>query len=76
MAMAVPNIRPQVLSPEAAERLDEYLRFRHVVRNVYAFQFDLGRLQSLVDQLTPTFELVRRELLAFAELLEQLAQQE
>jgi len=46
------------------------------VANVYAFQFDPGRLQSLVDQLTPTFDQVRRELLAFAELLEQLAQQE
>ncbi len=38
MAVDVPGLRPAVLSPGTLRALDEYLRFRHVVRNVYAFE--------------------------------------
>lgn len=37
MAEERPQIRPAVISEETRESLDEYLRFRHVVRNIYAF---------------------------------------
>jgi hypothetical protein len=74
MSMAVPQIRPQVLSPETTKVLDEYLRFRHVVRNIYAFEFDPERITRLVQHLRPSFERVRAELLALAEFLEQTAQ--
>ena len=40
MATRLPRIRPAVFSKETIKRLDEYLRFRHVVRHVYAFEFD------------------------------------
>ena len=33
----IKNIRPAVLSQETCQMLDEYRAFRHVVRNVYAF---------------------------------------
>ena len=73
MSVAVPKVRPRVLSAEVAGALDEYLRFRHVVRNVYAFQFDPERLGYLVRQLRPTFKQAEAELLAFADFLEALA---
>lgn len=62
MQIEISGLRPAVLSKESAEKLDEYLRFRHVVRNVYSFQFDKERLESLVKNLMPTFELVQKEL--------------
>ncbi len=34
MQADVENLRPPVLSPEAVNLLDEFLRFRHVVRNI------------------------------------------
>ncbi len=34
MAEERPQIRPAVISEETRELLDEYLRFRHVVRNI------------------------------------------
>lgn len=73
MSLEVPQVRPQVLSVEAAQSLDEYLRFRHVVRNIYAFDFDPDRIEPLVTRLPATFAQVRTELLAFADFLVQLA---
>lgn len=76
MGVAVPRVRPPVLSAERVQRLDEYLRFRHVVRNVYAFAFDVERLERLTQRLRPAFEQVRSGLLAFADLLEHVAREE
>lgn len=64
------NIRPPVLSEEAGQYLDEYLRFRHVVRNIYAFHFDPERVERLVDQMNPVLERVKVELLTFISFLE------
>jgi len=74
MRMALAQVRPQVLSVETSKTLDEYLRFRHVVRNIYAFEFDPDRIERLVQHLRPSFQQVERELLAFAGFLERLAE--
>ncbi len=73
MSVAPPGVRPRVLSVETVRAIDEYMRFRHVVRNVYAFNFDPERIERLVQNLRPIFEQTRLELLAFADFLEQLA---
>ena len=43
---------------------------------VYAFEFDPARIEHLVQRLRPSFEQVKTELLAFADFLEKLAQEE
>jgi hypothetical protein len=73
MNVEVPGVRPKVLSVESVWALDEYLRFRHVVRNVYTFNFDPERIERLVGQIRPCFEQVRSDLLAFASFVERLA---
>jgi hypothetical protein len=75
MGVALPGVRPQVLSAGIVRAIDEYLRFRHVVRNIYTFEFDPERIERLVQNLRPIFEQARLELLAFADFLEQLAQE-
>lgn len=70
MGLDLPKVRPPVLTSEAMQRLDEYLRFRHVVRNVYTFSFDPERIGRLVKELEAVFEQVRQELIAFADFLE------
>jgi hypothetical protein len=72
MTVSLPQIRPQVLTVETANTIDEYLRFRHVVRNIYTFKFDAERIELLVQRLRPSFEQVQIELLAFADFLDQL----
>jgi len=73
MTIALPQIRPRVLSEETAAALDEYRRFRHVVRHVYAFEFDPSRIYALAHKLQPTWERARVDLLAFTHFLEDLS---
>ncbi|MCC7024764.1 MAG: hypothetical protein IT338_18185 [Thermomicrobiales bacterium] len=40
MTLEIPELRPPVLTALAARDVDEFLRFRHVVRHVYAFALD------------------------------------
>ena len=72
MGLDLPQIRPPVLTSNALQLLDEYLRFRHVVRNVYTFSFDPERVGRLVKELTTTFNIIQQELTDFASFLEQV----
>ena len=73
MATQLPRIRPAVFSAGTIKRLDEYLRFRHVVRNVYAFEFDPQRIRPLVEALAGDLARVKSELAVFIDFLEGLA---
>jgi hypothetical protein len=73
MAVERPPRRPAVITEATRDALDNFLRFRHVVRNVYAFEFDGQRLGRLVEDLGEVLAGARTDLLAFAEFLERLA---
>ena len=75
MSIALPQMRPQVISEETISTIDEYLRFRHVVQNVYSFEFEPERIEHLVQRLRPSFEQVQAELLAFADFLDGLVRE-
>lgn len=47
MCLDLPMIRPRVLSEQTCAALEDFLRFRHVVRNVYAFRLDGDRVNQL-----------------------------
>jgi hypothetical protein len=57
---------------EVRYALDEYRGFRHVVRNVYAFNFRPNRLKELVDGLSGCFNSLKQELLVFVQFLESM----
>lgn len=76
MQSDLPDLRPPVLSPEVVNTLDEFLRFRHVLRNVYAFQFDPEQIARLVNQLRSTWLQLQVELTTFASFLEQVGNDE
>jgi len=69
MTKEIPGIRPAVISNSTYQKLDGYRGFRHVVRNIYTFQFDPVKIEKLVDELPDTFDQIKTELLAFANLL-------
>jgi hypothetical protein len=73
MVAEVPSVRPALISEETRRMLDEYRGFRHVVRNVYAFRFDLEKVRKLVQGAPAVLSQVRAELLAFADFLDQQA---
>jgi hypothetical protein len=73
MTVEIPGLRPQVIPAEVVADVDEYLRFRHVVRHIYAFALDPERVERLASRLRPTFREVRAALIALATFLEDLA---
>ena len=72
MTLPLTDVRPAVLTRETAYSLDEYLRFRHIVRSVYALHLDPERVEMLVVRLRPIYGQVQAELEAFVRFLERL----
>ena len=68
MALEILNVRPAVISETTLDMLEEYLRFRHLVRNVYSFNLLPEKVQSLVERLPIALDQVIRDILAFATL--------
>ena len=51
MVMEIPGTRSAVLAIETYEGLDEFRRFRHVVRSNYAHQLAPDKVQALAGKL-------------------------
>lgn len=76
MTLAVPKVRPAVLSQGSGDWLDEYRKFRHRVRNIYATNLVPDRMKSLVEDVPSGWRRVRQELLTFTVFLEKLAEED
>jgi hypothetical protein len=73
MSLTLEGIRPSVIDEALKVKLDEYLRFRHLFRNVYGFQLDKVRLIGLVDGLGQVFEDFQRAIQEFNAFLTAIA---
>jgi hypothetical protein len=71
MTKEIPRVRPAVISEAVGKRLNEFRGFRHVVRNVYTYRFDPAKVEKLVLESPALFTLLKSELSAFADFLEQ-----
>jgi len=69
MSSGIGGFRPPVISNELRNMLDEFRGFRHVVRNVYAFNFRPSRLKELVDNLGVCHKTIHHELADFCKFL-------
>jgi len=69
MSAEIPGERPPIIQRQTRICLDEYRGFRHVVRNVYAFNFRPERLEELIDRLGPCHEAVTQDLEDFIKFL-------
>lgn len=68
------GIRPAIIDPESSSSLDEFRRFRHLVRNVYSINLVPEKLTALMTELPSLWTRLKPELLAFSEFLDELAQ--
>ena len=73
MCLDLPGIRPRVLSEQTCADLDEFLRFRHVVRNIYASRLDGNRVIELAQEARKLNNRIAGELRAFADFLDQVS---
>ena len=71
MGQEIPEVRPAVLSDESVEKLDEFLAFRHSVRNLYTFNLEIERLYELLERLPDAWQNARSDIEEFRSLLQQ-----
>ncbi|MGC8495147.1 MAG: hypothetical protein ACP5SH_25805 [Syntrophobacteraceae bacterium] len=63
------GVRPAVLSDDSVKGLDEFLAFRHRVRNLYTFNLEVERLHELLQRLSPAWCKTRKDIGLFLDLL-------
>ncbi|MSP61830.1 MAG: hypothetical protein EXR72_16150 [Myxococcales bacterium] len=61
----LPTLRPPLLSDRAARQLDEFLRFRHRFRTLYAFDIEAEPLQRLITKLPDAHAALRQDVERF-----------
>ena len=76
MARDLINVRPAVIDRDSTLTLDDFRRFRHLVRNVYTINLVPDKMTKLILDLPNLWSKLCAELLAFAEFLEELAAEE
>lgn len=62
MGLEIPGLRPAVIDEALERSLGDFLRFRHVFRNVYGFTLEEQRMRPLEDRLPLVLGAFRRQL--------------
>lgn len=75
MTLDLPGVRPPVLHAGTAHQLQEFLRFRHLFRNLYGFELEWPRLRALLERLPGTWTAVEADLQRFLAFLEAAAKE-
>jgi hypothetical protein len=65
---------PAVLSQETAIALQEYLGFRHVVRNLYGFELEKPKVDKLVAEYPAVWHQLKTEIGQFTDWLQAFAE--
>ena len=72
--MAMPTeTRPAVLTERTQRNLQEYLRFRHLVRNLYADELRSEPIRHLIEQLQQTWPMLATDIEDFQSWLTTIA---
>lgn len=72
MKLNIPGIRPPVLSRDTFSQLDEYRRFRHLVRHLYGFNLLPEKVESLLKSLPGINESLKKDLNNFCREMKNL----
>ena len=65
MSVAIPQVRDAVISPSNLANLDEFRRFRHVIRSHYAYKLDTDKILDLAIKLPHCYKLLKQDLEQF-----------
>jgi hypothetical protein len=74
MTLDVPGVRPPLLQRSTANLLEEFLGFRHVVRNLYTWELEPEKVARLVALLPETVQAVETDLEEFGRFLDAASQ--
>lgn len=76
MKLEINGIRPAVISQETFTYLDEYRKFRHLVRNIYGFNIIPERLEPLLTRLPQVDQRLRDEIEVFTKQMYDIIRQD
>lgn len=76
MTLELPQIRPAVISEKTEQMLSEFLAFRHIVRNIYAFELDSDRLSLLMRRFPVAYTSLKGDLTNFIAFLQQTVERD
>ena len=74
MSLDVKGVRPPLVSEDLKLKLQKYLGFRHIFRNVYGFHLEQEQIKAMVKEFPRILSWLRREIAAFQEYLDKLSQ--
>ena len=69
VGLEIENIRPAVISSQTRKDLEELLKFRHIVRNLYGFELEPKRIKPLIVLTTSLYPHLADEIEKFAAFL-------
>ncbi len=69
VSLEIDDIRPAVISLKTGKDLEELLRFRHIVRNIYGFELKPERIETLIALTVSLFPRFTKEIENFMAFL-------
>jgi hypothetical protein len=72
MALPLDSIRPAVISKKMLGFLEDYLAFRHVIRNIYGFEIKENRIFPLLVEIETVWDEFNDEMRKFLLFLEEM----
>ena len=72
MNLEIPSIRKRVIDNDLKDILYDYLRFRHIFRNIYGFKLNWDKMGYLVKSIEKTQEKIDTQITNFLEFLDKI----
>jgi hypothetical protein len=73
MGRDIPGVRPPVIKEKTRTLLDEYRKFRHLVRNIYTFNIIPQKIIKLAHGIRKTFYTFRKDIKEFITIIEKIS---
>jgi hypothetical protein len=72
MTLSIPSVRKKVINDKLKAKLYDYLRFRHIFRNVYGFDLNWDKMNQLVCSMEKVYQDLKNQMMDFLKFLEEL----
>lgn len=73
MAREIPGVRPAVIRDETRMLLDEYRKFRHLVRNIYTFSIIPQKVMKLANGIKKTLNVLLKDIRKFICIIQKIS---
>jgi hypothetical protein len=73
MARDIPELRPAVIHEETKVLLDEYRKFRHLVRNIYTFNIIPQKVMKLAKGIPEAWKALQKDIKKFLNIIDKIS---